>query len=337
MRLSEKRPNGVSGLMRIKDEEEYVEASIDSVIDALDELIICYQESTDRTPEILERKKREYPDKIKLYFYAPKVYSHHLTPEEYAYACSLPDDSPHLLSGYYNYTLSKATYRYAVKIDADQIYFTERIQEICDAYRSDKKEKLTILEWLALRCFYLGQGWKSGLKNGVACLLSLTGSFERLYRKAVLKQVAGQKIILWICGINLYKQNDSYGTYCDKEYNFYNGLFDHCFFEITADTRYCAYKNYDTDYRGQSVGNFLIERFHIEETRNQKYFSFCWYHMRNCKQANLLNFEFQSSTIAQLKQLDVNWLKRNNYLSNLYLSNFMFFHKYDQSYPLLFF
>lgn len=334
MTQSEKRPNGVSGLMRVKDEEEYVEASIDSVIDALDELIICYQKCTDRTPEILERKQREYPDKIKLYYYAPKVYSHNLTPEEYAYACSLPGDSPYLLSGYYNYTLSKATYRYAVKIDADQVYFTERMQEICDAYRSDKQEKLTILEGLALRCFYLGQGWKACLKKAFACLLSLAAPFEVFYRKGVLKQVASRKMILWISGINLYKQKDTYWTYCDKDYNFYNGFYDHCFFEITEDTYYWTYKEHDMDYNGQPVGSFLIERFHFETTMNQKHFGFCWYHMRTCKKENLLEFEFQGTTVDQLKQLDGNWLKRNNYLSNSILPNFMFFHRYDRSYPL---
>ncbi|MFR8356037.1 MAG: hypothetical protein ACLVEJ_10515 [Parabacteroides sp.] len=64
------------------------------------------------------------------------VFSHDLSEEEYGYACSLPEDSIHLLSNYYNYTLSKATYRYAMKIDADQIYFPERMIRLCDAYRS---------------------------------------------------------------------------------------------------------------------------------------------------------------------------------------------------------
>lgn len=38
-----------------------------------------------------------------------------MTREEYNYALSLPEDSPHLLSSYYNNALSKVNYKYALK------------------------------------------------------------------------------------------------------------------------------------------------------------------------------------------------------------------------------
>lgn len=251
-------PVGVSGLMRVRNEEEYVEASIDSVIDVLDELIICYQECTDRTPEILERKRKEYPRKIKLYYYAPKVYTHDLTPDEYAYAYSLPDDSPHLLSSYYNYTLSKATYRYAVKIDADQIYFMDRMREICDAY--------------------------------------------------------------W--------------AYCDKKHNFYNGIGDLCFFEITADTLYAPFREYKENNTWYQEEIYLIEKFIFDRKVESRQYGFCWYHMRCCKKDNLLSFEFPGVSISALKKKPYKWLKNSRYMENQYLPCFLFFHQYDQTYPL---
>ena len=62
----ERYPIGVSGLMRVKNEERFVAASIDSCIDALDELVICYEECSDNTPAILEAKRQQYPEKITL-------------------------------------------------------------------------------------------------------------------------------------------------------------------------------------------------------------------------------------------------------------------------------
>ena len=82
----------------------------------------------------------QYPDKIRVFEYRPSVYPLiDLDEEELEKAKLLPPDSIHTLAGYCNYALSKASYRYAVKIDADQVYFTDRLKHICDAYRSDKK------------------------------------------------------------------------------------------------------------------------------------------------------------------------------------------------------
>ena len=114
--LSKERPIGVSGLLRVKNDEDFLSACIDSCIGPLDELIIVCQPSDDRTQQIVETKRRQYPDKIRAYSYRPRVLSHNLSVEELEYAKKLPSDSIHLLANYYNYTLSKASYRYAVKI-----------------------------------------------------------------------------------------------------------------------------------------------------------------------------------------------------------------------------
>ena len=126
---------GVSGLMRVKNDEEFIEASIDSCIDALDELIIVYNDCSDNSPTLIEKKRRQYPDKIKVWEYKHKIYSINLTKEEYEYAKLLPDDSPNLLCNYYNFALSKVSYSHAMKIDADQIYFTEKLKFWCDVIR----------------------------------------------------------------------------------------------------------------------------------------------------------------------------------------------------------
>ena len=53
------RPNCVSTLMRVRDEEWWIEPSILSVKDLVNEYVIM-DASTDRTPEIIERLRRDY-------------------------------------------------------------------------------------------------------------------------------------------------------------------------------------------------------------------------------------------------------------------------------------
>ena len=129
------RPLGVSGLLRIKNDEEFIQACVDSCIDALDELIITYNDCTDNSEEVIDYVKNKYPNKIKVYKYLPHIQSSNLTEDEYNHLISIPENSTQLLSNYYNYALSKSSYKYVMKIDADQIYYTKSLVELCNAYR----------------------------------------------------------------------------------------------------------------------------------------------------------------------------------------------------------
>lgn len=84
--LNKNRRKGVSGIMRVKNDAQFISASVDSCIDALDELIIVYNDCTDDSVEFINHKKEEYPDKIKVYEYKPKIYSVNLNKDEYDYA-----------------------------------------------------------------------------------------------------------------------------------------------------------------------------------------------------------------------------------------------------------
>ena len=55
--LREKRKRGVSGILRVKNDAEFVGAAIDSCIDALDELVIVYNDCTDDSPRIIKEKQ----------------------------------------------------------------------------------------------------------------------------------------------------------------------------------------------------------------------------------------------------------------------------------------
>lgn len=321
-----RRPVGVSGLMRVKDEEEFVEVCIDSVIDALDELIICYQACTDRTPEILERKRKEYPDKIKLYFYAPTVYSHNLTPEEMNYAYHLPDDSPHLLSSYYNYTLSKATYRYALKIDADQVYFRERMKRFCDAYRTDKRYKIALLERLAGQCLYGSLGYKQVIRQMMMKLISCVGDFGSIYEQYIIKRIANEKCQTWLSGINLFQRK---GAFYIPDQFLYNGAIELCFFEITEDTWYYPARQYESALK---LGR-LIESFHYKPGV-ELYYGFMWYHMHGCKRKKQAYYQTkQGIECNRLRQVESSQLSHLLSEELKKFAPYAFFQDCDKSYP----
>ena len=210
--LKKERPIGVTGLLRVKNDAEFLASCIESCIGALDELIICYQECTDNAPEIIREKQQQYPDKIKVYYYAPPVFCHGLTEEETKYAFSLPDSSVHKLCNYYNYTLSKATYRYAMKIDSDQVYFAEKLKRFCDAYRKEGPVRMSFGNYLVKfyakiygiavrKCPALFKVDLLSLIPGVRCMI------EKQYESYQLKEIINNKYALSLSGINLgYKQ-----------------------------------------------------------------------------------------------------------------------------------
>lgn len=293
--LERERPCGVSGLMRVKDEARWVAQSIDSCIDALDELIICYQESTDKTAEIVELKRRQYPDKIQTFFYAPPVYAHNLSKEDFQYAVGLPENSVHLLSNYYNYTLLKAKYRYAVKIDADQIYFSDRLKRLCDAYRNESQQEITLCEYMAdkymkafivlLRCSFNMFSWR------LVDFLPFQKTMLEQYNAYLFKQVSRTKYMVILSGINLYKKNGKWGIPAFKDdiglLSAFNGCGDTLMFQISGQTFFRpVYQTYDrqevTDkitYNSFYKKHRIIERFHHENNLSL-YGGFYWYHMK---------------------------------------------------------
>lgn len=136
--LDKERPLGISGHLRVKDEAMSVAECIDSCIDALDELIITYNKSSDNTEEILKEYEKKYPDKIRLYYYEPNIIK--CNKEEYKKKYS----EIHYLPNYYNFGYIKTKYKYYMKIDADQIYFKEKLLDIRDALLTDINYKRNI-------------------------------------------------------------------------------------------------------------------------------------------------------------------------------------------------
>ena len=143
--INPNRKLGLSGLMRVKNDAQTLACSIDSCIDALDELIITYNDCTDDSPRIIEEKRQQYPDKIIVIPYPYHIYGVDASEEEYEYAKTLPIGHPQLLASYYNNALQYVNYKYVMKIDADQVYFTQKLKSLRDdIVNGIKQNKLAI-------------------------------------------------------------------------------------------------------------------------------------------------------------------------------------------------
>lgn len=239
---------GLSGIMRAKNEGRFIGTCIDCIIDSLDELVVVYNECTDNTEAILKSKVEKYGDKLKIYRYNHKVLFSNLTPEEYKYAVSLPEDSPELFCTQCNLSLDNISYQYVVIIDPDQFYFADEVKKWRDVCRGGNV-KLNILESITAQLF---MGWFSlyrflSLKAGKVCNWLLPEWLVRMcvpsyieYGRMMLQK--GKMAIAW-SGINVFVEEDK--VFIPYDYRNihppYNGEGDHVLLKVSAKTRFEKY------------------------------------------------------------------------------------------------
>ncbi|MBE8965901.1 tetratricopeptide repeat protein [Nostocales cyanobacterium LEGE 12452] len=119
------RKDGISGLMRVRNEEEFLAATIESWIDYIDELVIVFHQCTDKTPQIIEDFVQKYPQKIRAFHYLPHVYSF-CTKEQ----VELDVNNIHSFVFYSNFGLSQTQYKICVYIDGDCVGISEHLKII---------------------------------------------------------------------------------------------------------------------------------------------------------------------------------------------------------------
>ncbi len=258
------KKDGLSGLMRIKNEASFIEGCIDSCIDALDELIIVYNDCTDDTPKIVEKKRMQYPDKIKAYAYNYGVLSHNLTREEFEYVKNLPDDSLRLHCNQCNFALSKANYKYAVKIDADQLYFADELKkwrDVCSRSLHVKWHFSFIFGWLFMMYFTAYR--RLSFKYGKPCLWMIPDWFVRIlfkpysdYSKWMLLR---GKALIALSGVNVFKDDRWYVTFDGVNIHPpYNGEGDTVIFKVSDHTYWGKY--YREDRKPYSVTEVFVDK-----------------------------------------------------------------------------
>lgn len=280
---------GVTGLMRVKDDADFVGASIDSCIDAIDELVVVYNDCSDNSPEIIERKRREYPNKIKVFEYKPRVYALNLTKEEYEIARGFPEDSPHLLSSYYNFALSKASFSHALKIDADQVYFSEELKELCDIVRVGQPKK-RIRYWIGAIFHYYFLLYRFISLRRYQYFPILPEWMVKVFRNAYIDyaryKVKIENACISLSGINVVEDEGKwYVPMGWKNDNFnilppYNGENDHLIFRVSPHT---YYKPLVLTYYNMQRNNpySVIEEF--VHPYKPMFMGFAWFHLNSMR------------------------------------------------------
>lgn len=277
MELNKK--NGLSGLIRTRNEASLLGPCIDSCIDALDELIVVCFDCTDNTLEVLEEKKRQYPDKLRVFEYNHKVLAFDLTQEEFELAKALPDDSPRLYGNLCNWGKSKARYKYLTKIDADQLYFADELKkwrDVCSGAVQLKWRISFIWGWLFMMYFSLYR--RVSLRSGKPCLWMIPDWLVRIlfksysdYSKWMLQR---GKVLIALSGVNVFKDDRWYVTFDGVNIHPpYNGEGDTVIFKISDHTYWGKY--YREDRKPYSVTEVLVD------TLNRKrMFSYpVWFHV----------------------------------------------------------
>lgn len=315
--------SGVSGIMRIKNDAEFVEACIDSCIDALDELIVVYNDCSDCTPKLIEAKRLQYPNKIKVFEYKYKVYSVGLSEEEFKYAQSLPDDSPHLLCNYYNFALSKVSYKYAIKIDADQLYFTDQLKEWCTICK-DENISINYLKYFVGFLFNLYFVFFKYLcfKNKKVYPLMPFHFVQLLYPYYI--EYAKRRFrkgcaYLSLSGVNVIKDNKSWFVCMGKQNKIinilppFNGDGDHLIFRVSPQTYYVKYNM--PYYNLLTTGKYsLIEWFHQPTNVKILPIGFSWFHINAMRKKNInkilqVKSKYPDSFIELQKFCNMNYSK----------------------------
>ena len=116
-RTADHKRQGVSAMLRVKNEESKIYYALKSIYEIFDEIVLVDNASTDRTLEIARefKTKEDKSDKIKIYFYPFRLArcgdEHHDTPE----------DSIYSIAYYTNWALSQCSCRYICKWDGDMV------------------------------------------------------------------------------------------------------------------------------------------------------------------------------------------------------------------------
>ena len=135
------RPFGISGMLRVRGHEPFLDWAVRSHFPYLDEIVAVYQECPPEEEHILRSWATRYPQRFRLFHYEPTVLFHprisktdlrHIDTTSHA---DTPPDSVHSIVNYCNWTLSKTRYRIVTKVDADHIAMSAEYRRITDYIR----------------------------------------------------------------------------------------------------------------------------------------------------------------------------------------------------------
>lgn len=131
----------VSAMIRLKNEEEFLLASVRSIIELVDEVVLIDNLSTDATPRIIRELESAYPGKVRTFSYPHEI----LRVGKENWDCSTDPAmrlSPNLSANYYSWCLERCTKPYVLKWDGDMVA-RDSLAHALVRWRREKKPVLS--------------------------------------------------------------------------------------------------------------------------------------------------------------------------------------------------
>lgn len=303
--------------MRVRNDGVFVRGCIESCIDALDELIVVHNDCTDNSVEEIEKMVIKYPAKIRHYAYPYEVRAFQLSKEEFDKVKTLPEGNPHLFSSYSNFALSKVTADYALKIDADQIYFTEKLKAWCDFMRNCEPETMTMKVIVGkIFQYYLSVYRMLSLKVGV--VLPMMPSW--LLRIAYPAYVSYAKYAfshdlacMALSGVNVLETDKiliSMGHDSDKllMLSSFNGVGDTVMFKVSDKVRF---RKVVMDQYNQGDTFCVAEEF-VHPYKRLTFIGYFWKHVRTMR-PGVVDKALEAYALDNKAFLDIDSFKKLSY------------------------
>lgn len=307
----------VAGIMRVKNEGTFINNCIESCIDALDELIVVYNDCTDNSAEEIEKMVLKYPDKIHAYEYPYEVRAFNLNRKEFDEIKVLPEDNPHLFSSYSNFALSKVTAEYAMKIDADQVYFTTKLKEWCDFMRNCEPMPITAKVWAGkIFQFYLSIYRILSLKSGMVLPMMPTWLLKIAYPAYIeyaKYSFSHDKACMALSGINVMETDKtlvSMGHPSDILLLLapFNGVGDTVMFKMSNKVKF---KKFFSDNYNHNDSYCVAEEF-VNPYKRITFIGYFWKHVRTMR-PGVFDKALQAFKLDKESFLDIESFKKLSY------------------------
>lgn len=139
--LAGRPPNKtLSAMVRVKNEEEYLDRAVSSIIDLVEEVVIVDNQSDDATLEVIDALRLMYPAKIKAFSYPHRIARYGDEHTELA-KTRAGRRSPRFLPNFYSWCRLRCTHPYILKWDGDTVA-TEALAPALRAFRRSKSQIL---------------------------------------------------------------------------------------------------------------------------------------------------------------------------------------------------
>jgi hypothetical protein len=112
-------PRRISAMLRVRDEEEFLRAAVDSIAPLVDEIVLVDNASTDGTPEIVRALAREHAGKLSAWSYPHPVAR--VGGEQAEAVRGARGEGVRTLGEYYAWCLARCTQPFVLKWDGDML------------------------------------------------------------------------------------------------------------------------------------------------------------------------------------------------------------------------